>query len=106
MIVPSFKVPFGHVPAVKDFLKLNGTVVKPNPELAARPILGLDCTTNEQSGQRFWRLVEEISGNAESFFHNCFVYNICPLAFFHASGRNLTPAEIKVRIPLSHKNSN
>lgn len=89
-------MPFGHVPAVKNYLKLTGSVNKPNPELAQRQIQGLECDKAEQSGQRFWSLIEDICGDAEHFFRNCFVYNLCPLAFFHVSGRNITPAELEV----------
>lgn len=76
---------------------MSGTVHKPGDELKARPVDGLDCKKAEQSGQRFWGLVKEICGDADTFFRNCFVYNLCPLAFFNASGRNITPTEIKVR---------
>lgn len=64
--------------------------------MAARPVTGLFCDRAEQSGQRFWGLLQEVSGAPENFFKNCFVHNLCPLAFFHASGRNITPAELKV----------
>lgn len=48
--------------------------------------------------------MEELSGaNAEHFFRNCYVHNLCPLAFFTASGRNLTPAELKVKYQISVK---
>lgn len=91
------QVPFGYVPAVKDWLKLTGTVNKPSPELAARPVTGLNCDKLEQSGKRFWSLLQEISNDSpEKFFKNCFVHNLCPLAFFHSSGKNITPAELKV----------
>lgn len=42
-------------------------------------------------------LMQELSGdNAQHFFRHCYVHNLCPLAFFALSGRNLTPAELKV----------
>lgn len=92
-----FQVPFGYIPAVRDWMQLHGNVSKPIPELPSRPVTGLECTRAEQSGQRFWSLFQEICGDsADHFFRNCFVYNYCPLAFFHASGRNITPAELKV----------
>lgn len=92
-------MPFGHIPAVRDWMKLSGSVNKPEQEIAARPVTGLLCDKSEQSGQRFWGLWQELCGNdAANFFHNCFVYNLCPLAFFHASGRNITPAELKVKL--------
>lgn len=89
-------VPFGYVPAVRDWMRLEGPpVLKPIGELAVRPVEGLNCTRSEQSGQRWWGLYRDICGEPENFFRNCFVFNICPLAFFHSSGRNITPAELK-----------
>ncbi|XP_055628254.1 single-strand selective monofunctional uracil DNA glycosylase [Toxorhynchites rutilus septentrionalis] len=88
-------VPFGYVPAVRDWMHLQGQVLKPIAELAVRPVDGLSCTRSEQSGQRWWGLYQMLCGTPEQFFRNCFVYNICPLAFFHAGGRNITPAEFK-----------
>uniref|UniRef100_A0A182MSA2 Uracil-DNA glycosylase-like domain-containing protein n=1 Tax=Anopheles culicifacies TaxID=139723 RepID=A0A182MSA2_9DIPT len=88
-------VPFGYVPAVRDWMGLRGTVAKPTPELAARPVEGLACTREEQSGKRWWGLYQELCGTADCFFRSCFVYNLCPLAFFHQSGRNITPSELK-----------
>uniref|UniRef100_A0A6E8V5P9 Uracil-DNA glycosylase-like domain-containing protein n=2 Tax=Anopheles coluzzii TaxID=1518534 RepID=A0A6E8V5P9_ANOCL len=88
-------VPFGCVPAVRDWMGLRGTVSKPSPELSARPVEGLACTREEQSGKRWWGLFEELCGTSDRFFRSCFVYNLCPLAFFHQSGRNITPSELK-----------
>ncbi|XP_050070556.1 single-strand selective monofunctional uracil DNA glycosylase [Anopheles maculipalpis] len=88
-------VPFGYVPAVKDWMGLRGSVTKPVPELSARPVEGLACTREEQSGKRWWGLYEELCGTADQFFRSCFVYNLCPLAFFHQTGRNITPSELK-----------
>lgn len=90
------QVPFGHIPSVRDWMKLSGTVKKPEHEIAARPVTGLLCDKSEQSGQRFWGLMQELCGDADNFFRNCFVYNLCPLAFFQSSGKNITPAELKV----------
>ncbi|XP_055676664.1 single-strand selective monofunctional uracil DNA glycosylase [Lutzomyia longipalpis] len=91
-------VPFGYIPAIRDWMRLEGNVEKPPGELSVRPVEGLNCTRAEQSGQRFWGLFESLCGPPENFFENCFVYNLCPLAFFHSSGRNITPAELKVEI--------
>lgn len=88
-------VPFGHVPSVRDWMQLRGQVQRPIGELETRPIQGLACNRGEQSGQRWWGLYEKLCGTPEVFFKHCFVWNICPLAFFHISGRNITPAEIK-----------
>lgn len=91
-------MPFGCITAVRDWMKLSGTVNKPDCEITARPVTGLLCDRSEQSGQRFWGLMQDICGDkAEEFFRNCFVYNFCPLAFFHSSGRNITPAELNVK---------
>lgn len=96
------QVPFGHVPTVKDWLKLTSEIEKPEKELPARPVEGLNCTKVEQSGLRWWGLIRDICGTPDQFFKHCFIYNYCPLAFFAAGGRNITPAEIKVRIKASY----
>lgn len=89
-------VPFGHVPTVKNWMKLTGNVQKPTIELKSRPIEGLNFEREEPSGKRFWGLIEELCKEPENFFDNCFVHNICPLAFLHVkNGRNITPLEIK-----------
>lgn len=78
-------------------MKISGDVNKPPQELVVRPVTGLHCDKTEQSGMRFWGLFQEICGeSSEDFFKNCFVYNYCPLAFFEKSGKNITPAELKV----------
>lgn len=78
-------------------MKLTGNVKKPFNELKERPITGLLCDKSEQSGKRFWGLFEKICGdNSEKFFQHCFVHNWCPLAFFANTGRNITPADLKV----------
>lgn len=78
-------------------MQLSGRVDKPQGELAARPVTGLDCGRDEQSGRKFWGLIRDIFGNRpEDFFQRNFVHNLCPLAFFAASGRNITPAELRV----------
>lgn len=93
------QIPFGYIPVVRDWLKITGTVNKPDEELAVRPVLGLDCNRAEQSGQRFWSLVQDVCSDLPAnFFTNCFIHNFCPLAFFHSSGRNITPAELKVTL--------
>jgi single-strand selective monofunctional uracil DNA glycosylase len=76
-------------------MQLEGSVEKPPSEIAARPVEGFNCTRAEQSGLRFWGLFQQLCGKPENFFKHCFVYNLCPLAFFQASGRNITPAELK-----------
>lgn len=90
------QVPFGNIPSVKNWMKVEGKVTKPANEIPSKPIEGFNCTREEQSGKRFWGVIEELCGEPEVFFSSCFVYNICPAAFLHASGRNITPPEIKV----------
>lgn len=77
-------------------MKLSGKVNKPAQEIPTKQVLGLECTTEEPSGKRFWGLLQEICGEPDNFFRDCFVHNICPLAFLTSSGRNITPVEIKV----------
>ena len=79
-------------------MKVEGEVKKPINEIAAKPILGFNCKHEEQSGKRFWKVLEELCGEPDNFFCHCFVYNICPLAFLNATGRNITPPEIKVQL--------
>jgi single-strand selective monofunctional uracil DNA glycosylase len=89
-------VPFGHVPTVKNWLKIKGNVTRPDDEISSRPIEGLDCKQEEPSGKRFWGVIQELCGEPDNFFQHCFVHNICPLAFLGSTGRNITPPEIKV----------
>ncbi|CAG9807330.1 unnamed protein product [Chironomus riparius] len=88
-------VPFGHVATVKNWMRLSGHVGKPEIEIPSKQVEGFDCTKEEPSGKRFWGLIQELCGQPENFFNNCFVHNICPFAFLHAAGRNITPTEIK-----------
>lgn len=92
-------VPFGEVRAVKEFLRLTGTVGRPTKEHAKRPILGLECSRSEVSGRRLWGWAERRFGSASEFFEHFFVWNWCPLAFLGASGANLTPD----RLPKSER---
>ena len=47
-------VPFGEIPAVRDWMGLKFTVRAPNPAHPKRPISGLECTRSEVSGRRLW----------------------------------------------------
>lgn len=91
-----FQIPFGNIRSVRDWMKVQGEVRKPECEIPAKPIEGFSCTREEQSGKRFWGVLEELCVEPENFFRHCFVYNICPLAFLTSTGRNITPPEIKV----------
>lgn len=92
------QVPFGHVPSVKNWMKLSGVVRKPSNEIPSKPVKGLEWTAEEPSGKRFWGVLQDLCGEPENFFEKCFVHNICPLAFLSCTGSNITPTEIKVTI--------
>jgi single-strand selective monofunctional uracil DNA glycosylase len=76
-------------------MRLTGVVNKPAIEIPSKPIVGLECKTEEPSGKRFWGVIQELCGEPENFFRHCWVHNICPLAFLTSTGRNITPSEIK-----------
>lgn len=87
-------VPFGEVPAVRDWMGICATVHKPAMEHAKRPIEGFDCKRSEVSGRRLWGLFAERFGTADAFFKDHFVLNYCPLVWMSASGANLTPDKL------------
>ena len=87
-------VPFGEIPAVRDWMGLRGEVSKPNPEHEKRPVEGLNCQKSEVSGRRLWGLFAERFESAEVFFEDHFVANYCPLVFMEESGRNRTPDKL------------
>ena len=87
-------VPFGEIPAVRDWMGLRGEVCKPNPEHEKRPVEGLNCQKSEVSGRRLWGLFAERFESAEAFFEDHFVANYCPLVFMEDSGRNRTPDKL------------
>lgn len=84
-------VPFGEVAAVRDWMKIETTIGKPDPEHPKRPITGFQCTRSEVSGRRLWGLFSEHYPEAGDFFKDHFVVNFCPLVFMEESGRNRTP---------------
>jgi len=87
-------VPFGEIPAVRDWMGLKGEVKKPNPEHPKRPVDGLECTKSEVSGRRLWGLFSEKFPSAHDFFKDHFVANYCPLVFMEESGKNRTPDKL------------
>ena len=94
-------VPFGHVPTVRDWLRIDARIRRPNPEHPKRPIEGLDCKRGEVSGERLWGLFRDRYGTSKEFFKDCFVANYCPLVFMEASGRNRTPDKLPTEERLS-----
>ena len=87
-------VPFGEIPAVRDWMGISGPVGKPDREHPKRPITGFACERSEVSGRRLWGLFAERFGAAENFFAEHFVANFCPLVWMKDTGANLTPDKI------------
>ncbi len=87
-------VPFGEIPAVRDWMGISGPVGKPDPEHPKRPITGFDCERSEVSGRRLWGLFAEKFPQAEDFFADHFVANFCPLVWMKDTGANLTPDKL------------
>lgn len=87
-------VPFGEIPAVRDWLGIDVAVQKPNPEHPKRPVEGFACTRSEVSGRRLWGLFSERYPKPEDFFAEHFVVNFCPLVFMEEGGRNRTPDKL------------
>jgi single-strand selective monofunctional uracil DNA glycosylase len=87
-------VPFGEIAAVRNWLKIECRVRRPEREHQKRPVSGFDCARSEVSGQRLWGLFAERFGAAPVFFREHIVMNYCPLAFIERSGRNRTPDKL------------
>jgi single-strand selective monofunctional uracil DNA glycosylase len=87
-------VPFGEVAAVRDWMGINTTVAKPDPEHPKRPVQGFACRRSEVSGRRLWGLFAARFPNAAAFFRDHFVLNYCPLVWMEAGGRNRTPDKL------------
>lgn len=87
-------VPFGEVSAVRDYLKIEGTIVSPPNAPPTRPIQGFACTRSEVSGRRLWGAVQERHPDPDTFFARAFVANYCPLLFLDAKCANVTPDKL------------
>ncbi len=87
-------VPFGDVTMVRDFLRIEAEVGRPDREHPKRPILGFGCRRSEVSGTRVWGFIRERFVTPDAFFRDAFVYNYCPLCFMEASGKNRTPDQL------------
>jgi single-strand selective monofunctional uracil DNA glycosylase len=88
-------VPFGEVENVKTWLGIEGPVGKPDNEHPSRPVYGFACHRSEVSGKRVWGLMRRRFGVPETFFHDHFIANYCPLLFFDQNGRNITPDKLR-----------
>lgn len=87
-------VPFGEIPAVRDWMGISAPVARPDPEHPKRPVTGFDCPRSEVSGRRLWGLFAERFPEAGDFFTEHFVANYCPLVWMKDTGANLTPDKI------------
>ncbi|MEM0965290.1 MAG: uracil-DNA glycosylase family protein [Verrucomicrobiota bacterium] len=87
-------VPFGEVSLVRDWMKIECSVKKPDKEHPKRPIEGFACKRSEVSGRRLWGFFRDRFGAPEKFFADHFVLNYCPLVFMEESGRNRTPDKL------------
>lgn len=87
-------VPFGEVEHVRDWLRIEAPVDKPEHEHPKRPVLGFDCTRSEVSGRRLWGWAKDAYETPEAFFERFFVANYCPLVFMEESGRNRVPEKL------------
>lgn len=89
-------VPFGEIPAVRDWLGIEEKVGKPALEHPKRPVLGFACPRCEVSGQRLWGLFAKSFRSPKDFFREHLVINYCPLVFIESTGRNRTPDKLPV----------
>jgi len=89
-------VPFGEIPAIRDWVGICESVDRPKNEHPKRPVQGFDCVKSEVSGRRLWGLFAERFGTADAFFAGHFVMNYCPLVFMEESSRNFTPDKLPV----------
>ncbi|MBI4558093.1 MAG: single-stranded DNA-binding protein [Candidatus Hydrogenedentes bacterium] len=87
-------VPFGEVILVRDWLKIETPVGRPEPEHPRRPVRGFSCPRREVSGTRLWGWAKHTFKTPERFFSRFFVANYCPLCFLEAGGRNRTPDKL------------
>ena len=87
-------VPFGEIPAVRDWMKILGPVNHPVPEHPKRPIEGFECARSEVSGRRLWGLFSEKFPIVDDFFRDHFVANYCPLVWMGETGKNITPDKL------------
>ncbi len=87
-------VPFGEIPAVRDWMGISGPVDRPENEHPKRPVEGFGCARSEVSGRRLWGLFAEKFPNPADFFRDHFVANYCPLVWIGETGRNITPDKL------------
>jgi len=89
-------VPFGEVSAVRDWIRINAPISKPENEHPKRLIEGFQCARSEVSGRRLWGLFAERFNSADAFFTDHFIVNHCPLVFMEETGKNRTPDKLPI----------
>lgn len=90
-------VPFGAIPAARDWMGIEVAIGQPPRLHPKRPIQGFACPKVEVSGRRLWlELFAPQYPRAEDFFATHFVLNYCPLVFMTESGANFTPDKLPV----------
>jgi single-strand selective monofunctional uracil DNA glycosylase len=87
-------VPFGDIEMVRDWLEIEGPVVKLGFQHPKRPITGFNCQKREVSGSRLWGWAKNRFVDPDVFFKKFFVWNYCPLVFMEESGANRTPDKL------------
>ncbi len=89
-------VPFGEVNAVRDYLKLDLPVGKPEREHPSRPVVGMAIRRSEGSGKRLWGLMAQRWPDADDFFRGHCIFNYCPLGVLDAgkTAENFTPVHL------------
>ena len=87
-------IPFGEISFVRDWMKLDGKIGKPEIEHPKRKVEGYDCTRSEVSGKRLWGYFAEKFPKAEDFFADHFVLNFCPLVWMSETGANIIPEKL------------
>lgn len=86
-------VPFGDRVSVKEYLRLDEEIDRPEKECPKRPIEGLSVSRVEVSGRRLWGTISSL-WERDSFFSFATVFNYCPLCFLDEEGRNVTPDKL------------
>lgn len=87
-------VPFGAIPAVRDYLGIEEPVQDVPEAHPRRPVEGFACSREEVSGKRLWGAIEANMGPPEKFFERYWIVNYCPLVWQSESGANLPPDKL------------
>ena len=95
-----YGIPFGDIYYVVEWLRIKSKVLtvwkEEIDEVWLKELVG---ERREDSGSRFWGLIEELFDIPENFFGNCFVHNYCPLMFSTKStkSRNVSLSDNDLR---------